>query len=150
MMAHLAYSAYLEGRIEEAVEVWPGLKINARKAFRILQGDDPNEVVGGPKVRQFWFTIMNPSDPRAVVVDRHAFSVAAGKALTDRELGQKTGALGTYDAVSEMYRRASRILSLELETVITPAETQSITWTAWRREHAVTAKANRRAELKEV
>jgi hypothetical protein len=150
MMAKLAYTAYRENRVDAAIAAWPGLKTNAHKAFAILGGIDPNEVVGGPKVRQFWFTIMNPSDPRAVVVDRHAFSVAAGKALTDRELGQKTGALGTYDAVSEMYRRAARILSLEIEATITPAEVQAITWTAWRREHAVTRKANRRTELQEV
>jgi len=141
-----------------------GLTDGAVKAFRILvHGEDPNDVVKGPKVRQFWHTIVNPSDPRAVVVDRHAFAVAAGRVLNDEELGKLTGRAGTYDAVSEMYRRAAKILSKELQHAgllrynkatfdsvpmgITPAETQSITWTAWRREHAVTWRANRRDEL---
>lgn len=158
LLAHLVYSLTLEGvwnnklTVEEARSAWEhGLTDGPSKAFRLLVLDeDPNEVVKGPKVRQFWFTIMDPTDVRAVVVDRHAFSVAAGKVLTNVQLGQKTGSLGTYDAVSEMYRSAARIISLELETVISPAELQAITWTAWRREHAHTRKANRRAELKEV
>lgn len=126
---------------------WPGLKDGARKALKILEGWDVNETVKGPKVRQFWHTIVNPSDPRAVVVDRHAFAVAAGRVLTDEELGKYSGRLGTYDAVSEMYRRAAKILTLELEATITPAEVQAITWTAWRREHASKSAANRRHEL---
>lgn len=137
--------------VEEVRKGWGhGLTDGPSKAFRLLAGEDPNEVVKGPKVRQFWFTIMDPTDVRAVVVDRHAFSVAAGKALTDAQLGKFTGRAGTYDQVSEMYRSAARILSLELERTITPAEVQAITWTAWRREHAATAKANRRVELKEA
>jgi len=145
-----AIQTYDPGMVQERVDSWPGLRENARKAFRILDGEEPNDVVGGPKVRQFWFTIMDPTDPRAVVVDRHAFSVAAGRALTDAELGKSTGGQGRYDAVSEMYRSAAKILGAELGSPITPAEVQAITWTHWRRTHAKNAKATRRNELKEI
>lgn len=152
-LAHRAYEAWHyggQGAVADVVAGWPGLKTNAMKAFRILRGiEDVDAIVKGPKVRQFWHTIVNPEDPRAVVVDRHAFAVAAGRVLNDEELGKMTGRAGTYDAVSQMYRNASKILSRELGSVITPAETQAITWTGWRREHAHTAKANRRDELEE-
>jgi hypothetical protein len=158
----LAYSSAWHYRlsIDEVRRAWKdGLTDGPTKAFRILvMGEEPNDVVKGPKVRQFWFTIVDPTDPRAVVVDRHAWAVAAGRVLTDAELGQYSGRLGAYDAVSEMYRRAAKILSREGVTFPgearqlhqwTPAEVQAITWTAWRREHAHTAKANRKTELGE-
>jgi hypothetical protein len=158
MLAHLVYSLALEGvwndslTAEVAGSLWDhGLTDGPKKAFRMLVlGEDPNEVVKGPKVRQFWHTIVDPTDVRAVVVDRHAWAVAAGRVLTDAQLGKVSGRLGMYDEVSEMYRRAARILSLELERTITPAEVQAITWTAWRREHAANAKSNRRIETQEV
>jgi hypothetical protein len=157
MMAHHCYSLVLENfwhsrkSVDDAKAGWTfGLTDGPGKAFRMLVlGEEPNEVVKGPKVRQFWHTIVDPTDPRAVVVDRHAWAVAAGRVLTDEELGRYSGRLGAYDAVSEMYRRAAKILSAEFFVPITPAEVQAITWTAWRREHSSKAKSNRRIELQE-
>lgn len=147
----LANGEWVGLTVEQARTRWTfGLKDGAGKAFRMLVlGEEPNEVVKGPKVRQFWHTIVDPTDPRAVVVDRHAWAVAAGRVLTDAELGQYSGRLGAYDAVSEMYRRAAVHLSKWLGYKITPAEVQAITWTAWRREHSAKAKSNRKTELGE-
>lgn len=156
----LANGEWIGLTVEQARASWVfGLTDGAGKAFRILVlNEDPNEVVKGPKVRQFWHTIVDPTDPRAVVVDRHAWAVAAGRVLTDEELGKYSGRLGAYDAVSEMYRRAAKILSAEIAQAgllrhadndamgITPAEVQAITWTAWRREHSAKAASNRRNE----
>jgi hypothetical protein len=116
--------------------VIPTLKANARKAFRILNGEAPEDVLGGPKVRAFYFTITNPDDPRAVVVDRHAIDITFGQTLNDRERGLALGRKGAYDRVSELYRRAARIISAELGEVWTPAQVQATTWTYWRRERA--------------
>lgn len=114
----------------------PVLKANARKAWRILEGEDPDVVLGGPKVRAFYFTIVSPDDPRAVVIDRHAFDVAAGQVLDDARRGIVLGRKGAYDAVSTLYRRAASIISRETGEHWTPAEIQATTWTYWRRERA--------------
>jgi hypothetical protein len=114
----------------------PTLNANARKAYRILNGEDPEDVLGGPKVRAFYFTIVNPQDPRAVVVDRHAIDITFGQVLNDQARGLALGRKGAYDKVSELYRRAARIISAELGEVWTPAQVQATTWTYWRRERA--------------
>lgn len=114
----------------------PTLNANARKAFRILNGESPEDVLGGPKVRAFYFTIVNPADPRGVVVDRHAIDITFGQVLNDQARGLALGRKGAYDKVAELYRRAARIISAELGEVWTPAQVQATTWTYWRRERA--------------
>lgn len=150
--AHLAEANGATLAVTHAIETWTGLKINARKAFRILDGEDMDEVVKGPKVRQFWHTIVDPTDPRAVVVDRHAFDVAVNRVLTDLVRGKLLGKAGAYDNVADKYRRAAAIISRELakaamtgpnsgsvtpdSVTITPAELQAITWVWWRTNRA--------------
>lgn len=145
-LAYLTYAqmqqeASLRGLTEEVREaifagVIPCLKSNARKAYRILNGEHPEEVLGGPKVRAFYFTIANPFDPRAVVIDRHAAAIAVNKPLVDAEIGKLLGRKAAYDSLSELYRRAARIISRELRETWTPAQVQAVTWTYWRRERA--------------
>jgi len=108
----------------------------ARKAWRILQGEDPADVVHGHKVRSFYFTIADPTDPRAVVIDRHAIDVAYGKVQTDEERGRALGRKGAYDVVSTKYRRAARIITRELGVPWAPSQVQAVTWIYWRRERA--------------
>lgn len=146
--AELAYMVYRQamdhplmprtGEVPEAFFAGsiPTLNANARKAFRILSGQDPEDVLGGPKVRAFYFTIVNPSDPRAVVVDRHAIDITFGQVLNDQARGLALGRKGAYDTVAELYRRAARIISAELGEMWTPAQVQATTWTYWRRERA--------------
>jgi hypothetical protein len=114
----------------------PTLNANARKAWRILNGESPEDVLGGPKVRAFYFTIVNPTDPRAVVVDRHAVDIAYGAVLNDQSRGLALGRKGAYDAISSLYRKAAKIISAELGEHWTPAQVQATTWTYWRRERA--------------
>jgi hypothetical protein len=145
--AKLAYMVH--GTMQNDAIVWPDgtreayftgmiptLNANARKAFRILNGEDPEDVLGGPKVRAFYFTIVNPTDPRAVVVDRHAIDITFGQVLDDQARGLALGRKGAYDTVAELYRRAARIVSAELGEIWTPAQVQATTWTYWRRERA--------------
>jgi hypothetical protein len=148
--AELAYMTYaamqreaegfknLTPEVREAIFVGmiPTLNGNARKAYRILSGEAPEDVLGGPKVRAFYFTIVDPSDARAVVVDRHAVSIAYNRPLNDDEISKALGRKAAYDAVSKLYRRAARIISAELGEVWTPAQVQAATWTYWRRERA--------------
>lgn len=133
----------------DLVTDFPGLKGSAVKALEILRGGETDEIVKGPKVRSFWHTIMDPSDPRAVVVDRHALDIAVGRVLTDEQRGRLLGRAGAYDALSTLYRRAARQAQKEsfFMTYWTPAEVQAVTWVVWRRNHAATKKSNQREEI---
>lgn len=127
--------------VEAAADAYAGrtprvLKANAAKAARILAGEDPEDVVTGPKVRAFWRTIVDPTDPRTVVIDRHAIDIAAGRVLDDETRGRFLGRKGGYDAVCDAYRRAARIVSKETGQDWSPADIQATTWVYWRRERA--------------
>lgn len=107
------------------------LGANCRAADRILAGERPLDVLGGPKTRAFFTLIANPYDRETVCVDRHAFDIAAGQTghaqrvkLTPKR----------YEEVANAYRKVAR------GTTLTPAQVQAITWVWWR-EHV---KENRR------
>jgi hypothetical protein len=115
----------------------PTLNANARKAYRILSGEDPEDVLRGPKVTAFYHTIVNPTDPRAVVVDRHAIAIAYNRPLSDDETSKALGSQKRYSAVAALYVRAAAIITRELGEIWTPAQVQAATWTYWRRERAL-------------
>jgi hypothetical protein len=127
--------------IEAAADAYAGrpvrtLASNAAKAAAILAGTEPDDVVKGPKVRAFWRVISDPSDPRSVVVDRHAVAVAVGRTVTDAEIGRLLGRRGGLDTVTLAYQRAARILSREMGVPLTPSAVQATCWLYWRRERA--------------
>lgn len=110
----------------------PTLNANARKAFRILDGEKPEDVVSGPKVTAFYYAILDGSDPRGIVIDRHAFDVAVGRVMDDRTRGIVLGRAGAYESFVRAYERAT----VELKPFypdVTPAEVQAVCWVAWRR-----------------
>lgn len=124
-----------------AQDAYAGRKVgalgaNVRKAQALLAGADPEDIVTGAKVRAFWRTIVDPTDPRAVVVDRHAFDVACDRVTDDATRGRYLGRVGKYDELADMYRRAARIISRETGQQWTPAAVQAATWVYWRRERA--------------
>lgn len=128
--------------VAEARNIYAGRPVrvlgsNVDKARRILAGADPEHVVSGRKVRAFWETIADPTEPSAVVIDRHAIDIAAGRVLGDRIRDSHLRRVGAYDEVADKYRRAARRLSDEIGLRITPAEVQATTWIYWRRERAV-------------
>lgn len=107
------------------------LGANVAKADAILSGADPLEILGGSKVRNFYKSILNPLDPDAVCIDRHAFDIAVGRITND----QTRGALkrkGVYEGFGAAYKRAARAISKEGYDVV-PAQVQAVTWTVWRR-----------------
>jgi len=125
-----------------AQDAYAGRKVgalgaNVRKVQRILSGEDPADVVTGDKVRAFWLTIVDPSDARAVVVDRHAFDVACDRVTDDKTRGAYLGRVGKYAELADLYRRAAKIISRETGQTWTPAAVQATTWVYWRRERAV-------------
>lgn len=124
-----------------AQDAYAGRKVgalgaNVRKAAAIIAGGDPEEIVSGSKVRAFWRTIVDPTDARAVVIDRHAFDVACDRVTDDATRGRYLGRVGKYDELCDLYRRAAKIISRETGQTWTPAAVQATTWTYWRRERA--------------
>ena len=113
-----------------------GLPANIAKARRILAGEHPEEVLSGPKVRAFYFIIVNPDHPEAVAVDRHAFDIAVGRVTDDATRTRVLGRKGGYEAFRERYHRAAKIISREVGYYVSPAQVQAVTWTWWRRERA--------------
>ena len=100
-----------------------GLKRNVAKAWRILRGEDPLNVLSGDKVRAFYSNIIG--DPTAVTVDRWAARAARGNpddagTVTKRE----------YREIADAYRAAAADLD------ISARDLQAAVWVAYRRQHA--------------
>lgn len=91
------------------------------KAAKIMAGVDPAEVLPMTlKTGNFYRTILDPDDPDAVVIDRHAHDVAVGKryGIKNRGLHNKT----RYATLAHAYREAARRLG-EM-----PSTVQAVTW----------------------
>lgn len=97
---------------------------NVVKAGRCAAGEDPLSVLGGLKVRAFYACLINPDDPDAVCLDRHAKSAAYGRKLLDRE---SVVSVSEYDWLAEHFRREARRAGL------LPNQFQAICWVVWRR-----------------
>lgn len=144
-LAAEAYRMHAAG--EDVGTLLPTLKGNARKVARVLAGENPAAVVGGLKVTSFWLTIADPTNPHAVVVDRHAYDVAVGRVTDDETRAKGVGTPKRYAQIAECYARAAVILSRETGKAVLPSTVQAVTWTAWRRTMIRTAAAVRRSEL---
>jgi hypothetical protein len=77
----------------------------------------------GLKTGNFYRSIMDPSDPEAVTIDRHAHDIALGRPYGDADRG--LGAKGRYAVLSLAYRNAAAKLG------ILPSELQATTWVVW-------------------
>lgn len=112
----------------------PVLFDNKRKARAILHGADPDDVLGGFKVRNFWHCIEDPFFTDSVAVDRHAVDLAMGQAGDDKSRKFLEYALG-YNIVADAYRSAAR------RADVRPLQMQAITWVAWRNKKRAGRKA---------
>lgn len=85
-------------------------------------------ILSGPKVTRFARTIETPWESHGITVDVHAFSVAAGKRFTSKNV--------TIGAVN--YRTCERAyLTVGAELGIAGHQVQAITWTVWKRLHNI-------------
>lgn len=91
------------------------------KVARILSGQDPTDVLPmASKTGQFFLCIADPSDPDAVVIDRHAYDLVAGRRYGNADRG--LSARGRYASVADAYRQAGKSLG------IVPSVVQATTW----------------------
>ena len=109
-----------------AADAWGG-KIHGhtgavlRKVAAILGGADPEEILPmGSKTGMFFRCINDPTDPDAVVIDRHAHDVAVGRRYGDRDRGLSSKR--RYAMLAHCYREAALRLG-EL-----PSTVQAVTW----------------------
>jgi hypothetical protein len=91
------------------------------KAARIMAGERPTDVLPmASKTGQFYLCIVNPEDPHAVCVDRHAHDVAVGARYgnENRGLSSKT----RYQVIANAYREAARRMD------VLPLTVQAVCW----------------------
>ena len=118
------------------------LPANVEKARRIHEGEDPESVLGGNKVKNFFQNIHDPSSPHAVTIDRHAYDIAMGRPFIGMGKGKKaegprqTGtmtqdlglhALGRYNHFLGAYQSAAGELGVDL-----PHQVQATSWVTHR------------------
>lgn len=111
-----------------------GMRNNVSKAERIFNGENPDDVVSGPKVSSFYHNILG--DNARVTIDRHAIDVAYGKVQTDSERAQAvktTKARDGYGILRDAYNHVANIISEETGKIVTGAQMQAIVWVYWRR-----------------
>lgn len=108
-------------------EAFPTTGDQCRKLARLFADENPDTVVGGPKVRSFWQTIADPHTGTDAVIDRHAMAIAEGHVIAEEAL--KINA-PTYAAYVEAYAIASSVIGQA------PAIVQAVTWVAWRHSDA--------------
>ncbi len=112
------------------------------KARLIRNGANPLEILGGRKVRSFFYNILYPRRLGHVTVDRHAVSIALLGANPNKCSSRRTATIpddeakgildrpGGYIIVAAAYRSAARRVGL------LPHELQAICWLVWRERYA--------------
>ncbi|MGW7100408.1 DUF7178 family protein [Streptomyces sp. NPDC054838] len=132
---HNAARSFVQGH---AVGRGEGLMVmgsHASAAQKIMDGEDHQKVLKGPKTQDFAHLIEHggmdehgePS--KRVVIDRHALSVAAGRRLNaDDAKGFPSGNRHYYEHAAEHYRTAAAVISDREGRHVPPHEVQAVTW----------------------
>ncbi|WP_086664265.1 DUF7178 family protein [Lentzea kentuckyensis] len=116
--------------------------LQKRVADRLLAGERYEDLLTGPKIRDFAHLIehggdKDPEDPH-VVVDRHAISVAIGHPVTTEEYGaaplkgakRRDGSISRrhYDHVVDQYRSAAELTTASSGRLVAAHQVQAVTW----------------------
>lgn len=111
-LARLAFRGRFGGHFADALD----------KSRAIYRGVPPEDVLPmASKTGQFYRCINDPSDPDAVVVDRHAHDVCAGMKYGNADRGLSS--VGRYASIADAYRTAGKVLG------VVPLRLQAIVWT---------------------
>ena len=130
---HAVHSLHTGHAVDKGAGV---MGMHARAAQRIIDGEDPDQVLRQPKTNDFYHLLAHgddtPGERQRVVIDRHAMSVAAGHRLTSDESKDSSAVLNTrhyYDHASGLYLKAADLLGKERKHKgIKPHQVQAITW----------------------
>jgi hypothetical protein len=150
---HNAARSFLQ---KKAVGKGEGLMVmgsHASAAQRILNGEDHQTVLKGPKTADFAHLIEHagykpqsdedvqagkpPEHSDKVVIDRHALSVAAGRRLNaDASRGFPSGNRHYYEHAAQHFRTAAAVISDREGRTVPPHEVQAVTWLTRQRLNA--------------
>jgi hypothetical protein len=112
-LAQNAFRGVLGGHVGNAL----------RKAAQILDGIDPSDVLPmDMKTGMFYRCIVDPDDPDAVVIDRHAHDIAVGVTYGSADRGLSSAK--RYALLAHCYREAAHRLG------VLPSTVQAVTWVA--------------------
>lgn len=104
-----------------------------KKVLRLWGGESAESVflsTSGPKQKNFWLNMLDPTLEGPVTVDRHAFDLATGLdfGTTERPISQALSSGQTvYDVLASVYREVAE------EFGLTPNQLQAVTWEGWKR-----------------
>ncbi len=104
---------------------------NVDKAIRILNHEWPLDVLGGNKVRAFFYNILFPTGDAHVTIDRHAKALTINAPATRRGFASDNVLSAVkkseYDYIAWHYEVIARRLRL------IPSQLQAICWITWKR-----------------
>lgn len=110
-----------------------------RKAADILDGVDPADVLPmDMKTGMFYRCIVDPEDPDAVVIDRHAHDIAVGGPYGSANRGLSNA--NRYSLLAHCYREVAHRLG------VLPSTVQAVTWVAHTQKIAGTSTRGARKE----
>jgi hypothetical protein len=131
---------------KKAVGKGEGLMVmssHANAAQKILDGEDHQKVLKGPKTQDFAHLIEHGGNDehgqpsKRVVIDRHALSVAAGRRLNaDDSKGFPSSNRHYYEHAADQYRTAAAVISDREKRHVPPHEVQAVTWLTRQRLNA--------------
>lgn len=98
----------------------------ARRAWRVLHGEQFLDFTKGEKTRNFYLNIVNPDDPLPVTIDGHMISVWLGRYLT---MKQAVASRVKYNEIAEGVRVVAAERNLKANQV------QGVCWFTWKRIH---------------
>lgn len=104
---------------------------NVDKALRILHHEWPLNVLGGPKVRAFFYNILFPQGDMLVTIDRHMKAIAYNTPAT------RSGYASSND-LSAVKKSEYEYLAWHYRTIaarygLIPSQFQAINWLVWKR-----------------
>ena len=103
---------------------------NKKKAWRIVQGEKPLDLIVFPKTRNFFLNVLDPTDPVPVTVDGHILNAWAGKRIRLNDAAMK-GSQKHYEEV------AADIRQIGTERGMLPNVVQGGIWYCWKRLHRI-------------
>ena len=103
---------------------------NKVKAWRIVQGEKPLDLIVFPKTRNFFLNVLDPNDPAPVTVDGHIFNAWAGRRIPLNSAAMK-GSQKRYDEVADAIRQ------IGAERRIISNVVQGSLWYCWKRLHRI-------------
>lgn len=106
------------------------LPANKARAMQIAKGGNPNDVLGGLKVRSFFDNLTDPDGSEEVTIDSHQIRAMLDDiGLPDSVYGAIAGNPARYLAMADAVRAAAKQRGLK------PHQVQAIMWEVWRDEY---------------